>query len=133
MSAAAPAVAAPVVVKKKNTQKKTAAKKTTQKFTIDCSEPAADDIFDIASFVRQQQHHTRQKEAGGQRLTRGDWISTADTCSSRFDFFLLLFLLFFSCFLPALHRRSFFMIASRSAARPVFWVRPSPSFASLLS
>jgi large subunit ribosomal protein L22e len=61
MSAAA---AAPAVVAKK-TQKvatKKSSKKTTQKFTIDCSEPAADDIFDIAAFEKFL--HDRIKIAG---------------------------------------------------------------------
>lgn len=49
-AAAAPVATAPVVAKKKSTQKRLS-KKATQKFTIDCSEPAADEIFDIAAFV----------------------------------------------------------------------------------
>ena len=46
------AAAAPQVAKKKSTTKKTLSKKQTQKFTIDCTEPAADDIFDIAAFEK---------------------------------------------------------------------------------
>jgi len=66
MSAPAVAAAPKKVVKKSSTAKK-GAKKTTQKFTIDCSEPAADDIFDIASFVRAQRE---QRGAGGEECRR---------------------------------------------------------------
>jgi len=47
---------------KKSTAKKNVAKKPTKKFTIDCSEPVEDDIFDIASFEKFL--HDRIKVAG---------------------------------------------------------------------
>lgn len=59
MSAAAAAPAAPAAAaapkKKTASSGKKGAKKATQKFTIDCSEPAADEIFDIASFVSRRE------------------------------------------------------------------------------
>lgn len=70
MSAPAAAAAPKKVVKKSSTAKK-GAKKTTQKFTIDCSEPAADDIFDIASFVRAHGHKRREETAEGERRRGG--------------------------------------------------------------
>jgi len=64
-AAAAPAAAA---APKKAKSAKTAPKKksTVQKFTIDCSEPAADEIFDIASFVRRRD---RRGSSGSSELT----------------------------------------------------------------
>ena len=66
-AAAAPAAAAPK--KKAAGPKKAAAKKATQKFTIDCSEPAADDIFDIAAFVRGRRTHTTNDDGAATPAT----------------------------------------------------------------
>jgi len=63
---------------KKKVNKKNALKKTNQKFTIDCSEPAADDIFDIASFEKFL--HDRIK-VGGKAGVLGDNITISRDAS----------------------------------------------------
>jgi len=69
--ASAAATAPKKLIKKKN---KNALKRAQLKFTIDCSEPAADEIFDIAAFEKFL--HDRFK-VGGKVGVLGDLVSIA--------------------------------------------------------
>ena len=53
-------------------KKKAAAKAVNQKFSIDCSEPAADEIFDIASFEKFLQDRIK---IGGKTGVLGDTVT----------------------------------------------------------
>jgi len=57
---------------KQRVQPKKGSKKVTHKFVVDCSEPAADDIFDIAAFEKFL--HDRIK-IGGKTGVLGDQVS----------------------------------------------------------
>ena len=53
-------------------KKKAAVKAVSQRFTIDCSEPAADEIFDIASFEKFLQDRIK---IGGKTGVLGDTVT----------------------------------------------------------
>ena len=55
-------------------KKKKAVKSVNERFTIDCSEPAADEIFDIASFEKFLQDRIK---VGGKVCVLGDVVSVA--------------------------------------------------------
>ena len=57
-----------------SSKKKKAVKSVNQRFTIDCSEPAADEIFDIASFEKFLQDRIK---LGGKVGVLGDVVSVA--------------------------------------------------------